>query len=280
MADDDDDLIDDDVTEEPEPDEPDAPSVDETIEDLRKQIASERAARLEDQKARIAAEKRASVAEVEVDDTNLQLVESALDTVNRDMFDLKAQMAEALRVGDHAGAAEIQDGITERRIQIQQLENGRDRMKQAKEAPKTQQTRPVQPLLPDVDTFAGQLTPRSADWVRSHPEFVTNPALNARMVNAHNFVIADGVAPDTDEYFDRVETMLRIKKTVDADSEAQVARRPASPPAAPANTGGGGRPGNVRLSAQEREFARDSDMTEAEYAANKSRLIKEGRIKA
>lgn len=254
--------------------------VDDAIEDLKRQIEAERQARIEAERQAQAARAEAANARRDVDDTNIQLVESAIDTLNRETEIAKANLAAAMRAGDHQMAAEFQAEIASNASKLQQLEQGLNQMK-SKPAPVANQ-----PRTPTVDDFASRLTPRSADWIRKHPEFVTNPALNQRMISAHNFVVSDGVAPDTDEYFERIESLLKVRQAQapaaqeDASSAAAkvVQRRDAAPAAAPVN-GGGGRSSNVvRLSADEKEMAEMMGMTPQEYAKNKLKLIEEGKM--
>ena len=276
MQDNDEVVIDDELPEVPETKEV---PVEDAIADLKRQIEAERQARIEAERREQIARQEADIARRDVDDTNIQLVESAIDTLNRENEITKANLAAAMRAGDHSAAAEFQAEMASNATKLQQLQNGLSQMK-SKPAPVAQP-----PRTPTVEDFASRLTPRSADWIRQHPESVTNPALNQRMISAHNFVVSDGVAPDTDEYFQRIEGLLKIKPQApaqleDASSSAAkvVQRRDAAPAAAPVNGGSGGRSNVVRLSADEKEMAEMMGMTAQEYAKNKMKLIEEGKI--
>jgi hypothetical protein len=136
-----------------------------------------------------------------------------------------------------------------------------------------------------VEAFASQLSPRSADWVRKHPEFVRDPRLNAKMIAAHNLAVADGIPTDTDDYFAAIEETFKVTpKPVQTDTDDQYAakavrRRDAAPAAAPANRGGQSASSNVvRLTAAEREMAEMMGMKPEDYAKNKVALKKEGKI--
>jgi phage I-like protein len=110
------------------------------------------------------------------------------------------------------------------------------------------------------------------------------------MVAAHNLVTADGVQPDTDEYFETVERILGVQAPAASVAAAEApmsaasapTQRRSSPAAAPVSrsgTGtGGGSPNVVRLSADEREMAKMMGMTAEEYARNKLALIKDGKL--
>jgi hypothetical protein len=113
-----------------------------------------------------------------------------------------------------------------------------------------------------------------------------------KMVAAHNFVTADGVAPDSDEYFESVERVLGMQSasnisTAAAETPMSAAAAPAqrrsSPAAAPVSrsgNAGSSRPNVVRLSAAEREMAANMKQTPEEYAKNKLALIKAGKMNA
>jgi hypothetical protein len=108
------------------------------------------------------------------------------------------------------------------------------------------------------------------------------------MIAAHNLAMADGHQADTDEYFDYVEDILRVKKNIQEDdddsalSEASSAKsRRSAPVAAPVSRSGtapGTRPNVVRLTSDEREIARFNKMTDQQYAQYKLQLQREGKL--
>jgi len=256
----------------------------EGIAELKRKLESERSARLEaEQRAREAAS-QVHAAKTEVEDTNLQLVNNAIATVTQNKKILRSQYSAAMAVGDYEKAAEIQDAMADNSAKLLQLENGKAAMESR---PKDV---PQRPRVSDpVEALASQLTPRSAAWVRAHPEYATDPRLNAKMIAAHNLAIADGLVADTDDYFSEVENTLKISRKApqrvdDEDpmqAAAQVTQRRYAPPEAPVSRSGSApdkRPNVVRLTAQEREIASMMGMTEVEYATNKLALKKEGKL--
>jgi hypothetical protein len=108
------------------------------------------------------------------------------------------------------------------------------------------------------------------------------------MVAAHNLAVADGLQPDTDDYFATIEDTLRLRSRAPVEqdddamaSSAKVTQRRYAPPAAPVSRGGNGtgsRPNGFRLTKEESETARDLGMTEKQYYDNKMLLKKEGRL--
>lgn len=275
------------------------PSIDEGAEVLKKQLEQERQRVLDAERRAEAAEAVAHNAQADIKDTQLKLVETAITTKNEEAANLKRQYSTALSNGDYEMAADIQLQMSRNAAELLNLENG-------KVAMENQARQPVQPRRGnEVDDFAAQMRssgyPRSAEWVKNHPEYVTNPRMNQKMIAAHQIAIADGHAADTDGYFEAVERVLGIggeerpasrQRQVDSDDDASasaaqaVSKRKAAdespPPSAPPSrnppSNNGNRPQVVRLTAEEREMAAMAGLTEKEYALNKLALKREGRI--
>ena len=253
----------------------------EGIKELKAKLEKERSARIEAENNARKAFESAAEAKNEVQDTNLQLVKNAIDTVKRNNDILKHSYSEAMSVGDYTKAAELQETMTMNSAKLMELERGRVHMEKAPKivAPEPRYADPVEQL-------AAQLSPRSADWVRRNPQCVTDPRMYQKMVAAHNLAMADGHVADSDEYFDTIEETLRIKRRApDYDEDptagaAKVTQRRA-PPSAPVSRGGNGmgsKQNSGYLTKEEKEAARDIGMTEEMYARNKALLKKEGRM--
>lgn len=256
------------------------------IRELKFQLEQEKLARAEaDKRAREAAH-REFEAKNEVNNTNLTLINNAIINVRQETDYLKANYRDAMSVGDYDRAAEIQQRMADNSAKLLQLENGKTAMETHVKESVPQYRQPVDP----VEALASQLSPRSAAWVRQHPQFATDQRLFQKMIAAHNLAMADGLAPDSDEYFDVIEDTLKVSRTSTAVSventadptyeAARVVQRRTSPPAAPVSRSGapGTRPNVVRLTSEEREIAKMMKMTEQEYAQNKVALQREGKL--
>lgn len=258
------------------------------IQSLKKQLEMERQARSEAERRAREASNQANRASYEVQDSNLQLIMSAIDSVKRGNEMLKRDYATAMQSGDYEAAAEIQSNMSINGAKLLQLENGRSALEQRLKTPPQQE--PEAPRDP-VEAIASQLSPRSAAWVRAHPECVKDRRLYMKMIGAHNIAVADGFQADTDEYFAEIERQMGYSKPqtavqADYDEEptsmaAKPMARKAPPPAAPtsraASNGNGGR-NTVTLSREEREMASMMGMTPEEYGKNKLALKKEGKL--
>ena len=254
-------------------------SVDDGLESLKEQLERERQARLEAERRANEAAQTAYQAQNEAQDSNLHLVANAIETVKQSNDILKANYRDAMASGEFDMAAEIQAEMSANAAKLLQLEQGRQALESAPrvDAPK--------PFVADpVEALASQLSYRSGEWIRRNPQFATDQRLYTKMLAAHNLAVADGIEPDSDDYFDSIETTLRMRNSGDDDhmsSASAPAQRRSAPPAAPVSRSGaapGVRSNRITLSAEERDMASMMGMTPEEYARNKLALKKEGKI--
>jgi hypothetical protein len=264
--------------EEPKVEEKPQLTVEDGINELKFKLEEERKAREAAERRAKEAMEQASAYKHDAADSNMKMIDSAIDTIRRNQEILKQNLRDAVAAGDADAQAEILMSIQKTQSDHEKLVYG----KQQYEA--TVKASPADP----VEAMASNLTPRSAEWVRAHPEFARDQVLTRRMVRAHEDAIDEGIRPDTDEYFDYVESRLKIRQApvqqeaaLSEASTSTAGRRAAAPPAAPVSrsgTGTGGRPNVVTLSRAEQEAARDMGMTPKEYAENKMALVKAGKL--
>jgi len=259
---------------------------DEGINHLKKQLEDERKARAEADRRAYDAQKQAQEAQKSVQDGDYNLIVSAIDKSRRDSDLLKNGYAEAMAAGDYRKAADFQEAIALNANKLATLENG-------KVAMENKLKQPVQPIAPPqtdpVEMLASQLTPRSANWVRTNPDYARDPVKYEAMVRAHNHAMGEGYVPDTDAYFQHIEMRLGLVKVADQtadDSVVSVAAAPtqkrvSAPSPAPSTrmaSATSGKPNVVRLSNEQREMASMMGMTPEEYAKNMVSLKREGKI--
>ena len=149
-----------------------------------------------------------------VQETNLHLVTNAIDTLRQSNEIAKANYKAAMLAGDYDAAATYQEDMTNHAAKLLQLDQGKQVLENT-----PLPVAPVQRSSDPIEAFASQLSSRSAEWVRRHPQFVTDPRLNQKMIAAHNMAMADGHVADSNEYFATVETLLQVS-TGEAMSEA------------------------------------------------------------
>lgn len=256
---------------------------DEGLEALKQKLDAERAGRLTAERQRDEASATARSAHAEAQDSNLHLVTNSIALLKQSTEGLKGRYSVAMAAGDYDAAADVQAEMSSNAAKLVRLEEGKQHMEAEAKKPAAAPQQSTDP----VEFLASQLSPRSAAWVRSHPEFARDQRLYRRMLAAHNLAETDGIALDTDDYFTAIEGTLGLRRAVadpvddpSADA-AQVVQRRASPAAAPVSRSGNGdgsRPNTVRLSPAEVEMAENMGMKPEEYARNKQALIKEGKL--
>lgn len=256
-------------------------TVEDGINELKAKLEKERRAREDAERRAKEAYEQASLAKNDAADSNLRMIDNAIETVKRNQEILKQNLRDAVAAGDTDAQADILMALNQTKSDQEKLIVG-----------KQQYEASVKKVVADpVEAMASNLTPRSAEWVRSHPEYARDPALTRRMIRAHEDALDRGIRADTDEYFNYVENRLDINKpaveTALSDASTSTAGRRAAPAAAPpaapvsrSGTGTGGRSNVVTLNSAEREAARDMGMSEKEYAQNKLALIRDGKLSA
>jgi hypothetical protein len=274
------------ITEQPEPVEAKASDTDKAIADLRKQLDTERTARYEAENRARQSNSNAAKAETDVHQANLHLVNGAIESMTRETEILKANYANAMSNGDHEQAANINYAMSETASKLNQLRLGKESL----ESQPQQRVQPVERHVDPVEEFASQLSPRSAQWVREHPQCVTDQRLMTKMISAHNIAMADGIPADSDEYFAYVEETLkmtprRAEPVYDAEPVMSAASAPlqrrASPAAIPVSRSGNGTgtpPSRITLTREQADTAKLSGLTPAEYYKHLMDLKKEGKM--
>lgn len=230
--------------------------------------------------AKEAREKQAALARAQTSDYDL--ISNALDGANDKMASLEQQLANAFAEGDGPRVASIQKQMAILGARITQLEDGKARLeqqaqlqRQRAEAQRRQaQQRPqVQQHVDPFEASIAHYSEPSKKWLREHRALVSQPGKFEDVLAAHYIVVKkEKLAPDTPEYFEAIERELGLREPdpEPARTQAQPQQR-RSLPAAPVSrgNGNGGKPTQVRLSAEEQRIAQELGMSNEEYARGK-----------
>lgn len=253
--------------------------VDKALKKLNKRLEEERRARIEAEALARQASEQARMAQNEATDSNMHLVSGAIESVKRDQEILKANLRDAMAIGDFDKAAELQEQMTANITNLRQLERGFEEMKQQ---PRIQPQAPPPGEL-TVDRLIEQVTPRSAEWLKKNRDALPDARSIRVMARAHEDAVDYGIVPESDAYFQFVENRLGInaarKSIPEVDdvmsSAATTKQRRSAPPSAPVSRqpidSPNHRPGVITLTAAEVEAAKISGITPQEYYRNKMR---------
>lgn len=258
--------------------------------------AAQKAADSERQK-RIEAEQRANAnaakaleADVHVVENQVSAVSNAIAKAKSDGEAAKAAHIKALEDGDYSKAADAAERMAAVSSRLAQLEEGRlaldERAVAVKEAAKKAPDQVVEDKGPadPVEKYISQFGPKEQEWLRLHPECVTDDELNAKVLWADKAAKKAGVKPGTDDYFAFLDKQMGYGTAEESETEddggetevvVETAPKPKPAPAkrvaAPVSRSDSFQKDadgkyRVRLTAEQREFAEQMGITPTAYA--------------
>jgi hypothetical protein len=123
----------------------------------------------------------------------------SLDRINTEAERAAQDYQQAWENGDSAKMVESQR-------EIATLEARRYNANAVAEHLERTQPQPTDP----VEAFAAGRSSQAQDWIRSHPDYVLGGRKTAKLQAAHSDAIAEGIAPDTADYFNHVNGFLGL----------------------------------------------------------------------
>lgn len=279
------------------------------LSDLKKQYEHQKRVAEAEREARKMAEyyahqqaQQVGYARTEVQDSNLKIILNAIDATEQAAAIAEREYAEAMASQDYSTAARAQRAIAQAETHLLQLQNGRQRLEETLQSPAegAVYAPPVpnfEPQIPQdpVEMYAEKLAPRSAQWLRSHPEAVQKIG---KLTRAHQDAIEDGYEPESDAYFQFIESRLGYDSSDEPQQESrrsepapQVNRRslasaPVTSSAGMTTSRSSGSSNTMVLSPAEVEMAilaepeLPRERAIESYARNKAFLIKQGKLSA
>lgn len=188
--------------------------------------------------------------------------------------------------GDFATAAKAQRIMASSSARLDRLEDGKLAFEQRREARKTEpepKPAPQQAAPLDFEQRIEKMPDSAKSWLRKHPEFINDNALNKKIGSVHNYLVdGKGVEPFSTPYFEALDTEFGFKAAA-AEPQPQRRSMPLSAPVSrdvPTSSGERQPSTKMTLTEEERRIARTSfsapDMTNAQkeyaYAQNKRKL--------
>jgi hypothetical protein len=271
---------------------------DDGIAELKKQLEEAKQQAEVEKRAREAAELRAKSSDQQAiqfrsaaEQSQYETVVRALDQHQAQADIIEARLTKAMESGDYVAAAKAQREQSAMQARIIQLENGKLGLEQKRNQPAE---RTVDPIEAQLAQFSGP----TRDWLRSHPDVLTNPEQGQLAASADIKAKRAGYQPDTTEYFAFVERELGYAQPMEP-AKPRAAPIPAAPPSREtsprqASSGGMGLTpdqarhaasigiqvnGNtVRLNAKARANAETCGLSDADYAKAALADIRDGRI--
>jgi hypothetical protein len=125
---------------------------------------------------------------------------SALATVETEANQTQTELREAMDCADFERSTSATARLAEigaRKVALQHREQQLARI-------------PTPPADP-VEAYCANRTAPTTAWLRAHPDYVTDPRKNAMLTAKHFEAVADGLQPDTPEYFAAVEKKIGLR---------------------------------------------------------------------
>lgn len=264
----------------------------EGIQNLKKRLEMEKRAREDAERRAVEAHIHAQKAQGDTVEAQYQLVQNAIETIKSRSDTLKVAFRDAYNVGDTDKMAEIQEAIAINTNQLEKLKDGEKAIKkQIKSAEEGSRQIHHGSAVDQLIANVAPESPRSAAWLNESRDYLRDERSIRKMFRAHEDAIDDGIKPDTDEYFEFIETRMGINRQQYRDvaneeaidnplSSASQAthKRSVSPPPAPVSRGNGQRANVIRLTRDQADMAKMMGMSESDYAKNMLALQKEGKL--
>jgi len=193
----------------------------------------------------------------------------------------KSLYKEAYEAGDSQRIIDAQEKLLNAQTEVREAEK-HERVLQNRRPQQTQQTQqPVQQPVQQQAYQPPQPSSKAIEWTKGNPWFGPNGnrAMTALAYGVHETLVREqGVQPDTDEYYQKIDAAMRqrfpdyFEKDEDVQVTSAPAQRTPSTVVAPSNRNNGSRPRKIQLTATQVALAKRIGLTPEQYA---KQVIKE-----
>lgn len=194
-------------------------------------------------------------------------VSTALAAAQNEAESAKREIKSAIAAQDVDAQADAYERLAAAQANIANLQSGKIELEQRIKNP------------PPEETPKNSIPPRIQRWLARHPEFMSDSKKNDKLRAFHWDVIDEGHDFDSDEYIESMELKLGLRKPPQEEEEVvpDKLKKPVEVSApvsreAPSGSGTGVRSGTIKLTAAQREAAKNSGVTEKVYAENLQKL--------
>lgn len=262
------------------------PSQEEAVAALQKQLDDIKAQRAKDNErqtqitkerddaVRLAQERETKLAQVqqETAQSRYDAVASAIAAATAEAQAAKTAALVAHGNGDMEAQLEAIGRLSRAESNLANLESGKSALEEEvkRQQELTKQLAERKPAPPDPIERSG-LPERAKAWLREHPEYISDTRKNARLNYLHHEAVeGQGLTAYSDPYFDWIEGQLTPRQ--EERREQQRGAVVSAPVSREVPTGGSQRPGDVRLTAAQREAAKIAGVSEKDYALHLAKL--------
>ena len=185
--------------------------------------------------------------------TQQVLLEQAKKVVENELAEAKRKYKEAYESGDSDALVAAQEELTAAKIKA-------DRVSNFKPAPLQQEKPAVQPAS-QPETVTPKVDPKAAAWQDANPWFGQDDEMTALALTVHRKLVESGVSPNSDEYYERINTRMRQVFPDAFTSEKAVKKAPVVAPATRSTA-----PKKIVLTKSQVNIAKRLGLTNEQYA--------------
>ena len=186
------------------------------------------------------------------------LIEQAKKNAESESDAAKQAYKTAYESGDPDAVLSAQDKLTAAKIKADRLANFK--------IPTLQETQVPVPSKTESAPQAGH-DPRAEEWKTQNPWFNVDDEMTSLALGLHNKLIKEGVSPQSDEYYERIDSRMRQvfpDSFEDADQQTEVTPKRSANVVAPATRSTA--PKKVKLSQTQIALSRRLGLTPEQYA--------------
>ena len=129
------------------------------------------------------------------------LLEQAKKNASIESENAKRAYKEAYESGDSDAVLDAQDKLTNAKLKSERLANFKLPTLQEEETPVPQEVEQIAPAV--------QVDERAADWQKTNSWFGNDDEMTSLALGLHNKLVKQGVSPQSDEYYEAIDTRMR-----------------------------------------------------------------------
>lgn len=263
------------------------PRQEEDVEALRQQLEALQIARDASKNREAEAERRAQQAAAQLaamrqsaEASQYDSVVTMLGAAQMEVDSAKRDIVLAGAAQDYAALADAQERLAAAKAHMVGLE-------QSKNNYEAQAQNPPKPTIEQMIDANTNLSWDERNWLKQHPEAMTDPGKNARLNAAYYEAMDKNLQRGSRDYFEFIEEKLgyreKTKQEEAVKQQVQVEESPimvAAPPSksVPEGSGAGGKKNVFTLTKEEAEIAKLAGITPQEYVKQRELLVKQKRI--
>jgi Skp family chaperone for outer membrane proteins len=266
------------------------------LDEVNRRHEQEKIARMRAEQYAMEQAKAAQYTQADLHQSNLQVVNSGIENMQQTISQAKRALADATAAGDYNAVAEANEVLAWAHTQLNELSSGKRNIERHLQSIQTSEGRvadqqpqyapPPQPQTPEqqFEGLLSRLTPKSAAWMREHPNAAND--LNKLSAAHQAATVLKGITPETPEYFSFIESELGISNGRSNGRKPAMASAPVSSSSPTVGRSGYNGGSTMTLSAAEVEQAmlNEPEMSREKaieaYARSKAQLIREGKLSA